>query len=197
MNQVDGELLLRFLSTRRTIRRFRPDPLPRALLEQLLTVAAFAPSAHDLQPWRFVVLESAASRERLGAALTAALRRDMEAEGATEAEIQARCERSRRRLRQAPAVVLLCREQLARRGIRPEEELMGIQSVAAAGLQLLLAAHALGLGGNWICWPLYAQRETQVALSLPEFWQPEAMFFLGYADESPALPSRIPQVVWR
>ena len=62
---------------------------------------------------------------------------------------------------------------------------MSIQSVAAAGLQLLLAAHAEGLGGNWICWPLYAQEAARAALDLPEAWEPQAMFFIGYSDEEP------------
>ena len=62
---------------------------------------------------------------------------------------------------------------------------MGIQSVALAGLQLLLAAHAEGLAGNWICWALYAQQETQAALNLPKSWQPEAILFIGYPKETP------------
>jgi hypothetical protein len=36
-----------------------------------------------------------------------------------------------------------------------------------------------------ICWPLYAQEETQSALELPETWEPQAMIFLGWADEEP------------
>jgi len=62
---------------------------------------------------------------------------------------------------------------------------MSIQSVAAAGLQLLLAAHAEGLGGDWICWPLYAQEAARAALDLPDTWEPQAMFFLGYTDGEP------------
>ena len=62
---------------------------------------------------------------------------------------------------------------------------MSLQSVALAGLQLMLAAHAEGLSSNWICWPLYAQDASRDALGLPETWKPQAMFFLGYADEEP------------
>jgi nitroreductase len=51
----------------------------------------------------------------------------------------------------------------------------------------LLAAHAEGLGGNWICWPLYAQEATCTALELPETWEPQAMYFLGYPDEIPKI----------
>jgi nitroreductase len=68
---------------------------------------------------------------------------------------------------------------------RREDETMAIQSVANAATYLLLAAHAEGLGGNWICWPLYAQEESRQALDLPETWEPQAMIFLGYADEEP------------
>jgi nitroreductase len=57
-------------------------------------------------------------------------------------------------------------------------------------LQLLLAAHAEGLGGNWICWPLYAQEAARQALELPVTWEPQAMFFLGVPDEQPELPIR-------
>jgi coenzyme F420-0:L-glutamate ligase/coenzyme F420-1:gamma-L-glutamate ligase len=109
----------------------------------------------------------------------------MTAAGAAKAEIDSRVERSQRRLDEAPVVILLCRDVTVIRKDEPEEITMAIQSVAAAGLQLLLAAHAEGLGGNWICWPLYAQEVVRAALDLPETWEPQAMFFLGYADEKP------------
>lgn len=182
--------MLELLTTRRTIRRFRPDPVDPEIVERILSVAVYAPSAHNLQPWRFVILETATARQTLAEALTGAMQRDMRLEGAPENEIQARVLRSTRRLLEAPVAVLLCRDRTARRADRLEEDLMGIQSVAAAGLQLLLAAHALGLGGNWICWPLYAPQETRQALDLPESWQPEALFFLGYPAESPETPAR-------
>jgi len=56
---------------------------------------------------------------------------------------------------------------------------------------LLLAAHADGLGGSWICWPLYTPDETRRALGLAQDWEPQGMLFLGYADETPETPKRI------
>ncbi len=189
--------LLDFLRTRRTVRIFRPEPISSEIVAEMLRVAVFAPSAHNLQPWRFVILESEAARRRLAEALSTALRRDMQAQGALESAIEARVSRSRRRLLEAPLAILLCRDRAARRAETQEEEIMGIQSVAAAGLQLLLAAHAFGLGGNWICWPLYAPAETRQALDLPAEWQPEALFFFGYPAETPVTPERIPIVLQR
>src|SRR5215475_1912615 len=45
-----------FLRTRRSIRRFKPDPVPDPVIQNILLTAAFAPSAHNRQPWRFVVV---------------------------------------------------------------------------------------------------------------------------------------------
>jgi len=70
------------------------------------------------------------------------------------------------------------------------ERMMAMQSVAAAGLQLLLSAHAEGLGGVWVCSPLFAAETIQKTLNLPGHWEPQAMFFVGYATEIPELRER-------
>jgi len=181
-----------FLRTRRSIRRFKPDPLPAAVIERILATATYAPSAHNAQPWRFAVVTDSSVKARLGEALTHMMRADMQVKGAPEAEIEARVVRSLRRMNEAPVVIVLCRDATAVRADAPEETIMAIQSVAAAGLQLLLAAHAEGLGGNWICWPLYAQEETRAALGLPDTWEPQAMVFIGYPDEKPKPKERKP-----
>jgi coenzyme F420-0:L-glutamate ligase/coenzyme F420-1:gamma-L-glutamate ligase len=174
-----------FLRTRRSIRRFKANPVPASVIKRILETATYAPSAHNLQPWRFVVVADLSARNRLGQALTNKMRADMTAIGMPRSEIDLRAKRSQHRLDEAPVVILLCRDVNAIRRDDQEETTMSIQSVAAAGLQLLLAAHAEGLGGNWICWPLYAQEAARAALDLPDTWEPQAMFFLGYADEEP------------
>jgi len=179
-----------FLRTRRSIRRFKPDPVPEAVIEEILHTAAFAPSAHNRQPWRFAVVTDSSVKTRLGQAVTSKMRADMQAEGASEADIEKRATTSLRRMDEAPVVIVLCRDKTDVRMDTPEEAVMGIQSVALAGLQLLLAAHAEGLGGNWICWALYAQEATRAALDLPEAWEPQAFYFLGYPDETPEIKDR-------
>jgi F420 biosynthesis protein FbiB-like protein len=177
-----------FLRTRRSIRRFKPDPIAGEVISRVIATATYAPSAHNTQPWRFVVInktQSADKRTKLGLALTSAMRRDMTAEGAPESEIESRVTRSIKRIDEAPVILLLCRDVTAVRENKPQDTVMAIQSVANAATYLLLAAHAEGLGGNWICWPLYAQEETRSALELPETWEPQAMVFIGWADETP------------
>lgn len=173
-----------FLRTRRSIRRFTPEPVPAAVMDRILSTATFAPSAHNLQPWRFVRVQSTDARTKLGVALTEKMKTDMQAENADPAEIQKRSEISLRRIAEAPEIILLCRDETVIRKEEPEEHHMGIQSTALIGLQLMLAAHAEGLGANWICWTLYAQGEVKQALALPKNWLPEALFFLGFAAEA-------------
>jgi coenzyme F420-0:L-glutamate ligase / coenzyme F420-1:gamma-L-glutamate ligase len=193
---MDSDNLHAFLRSRRSIRHFKPDPVPQACLQRILETAIYAPSAHNLQPWRFAVITSSLAKERLAGAITARFRQDMLAEAVLEADIQARVERTVRRAGEAPVIVILCRDTTRVKPqpdslLQQEEALMGKQSVALAGLQLLLAAHAEGLGGTWICWPLFAPDETRRVLGLAAEWEPQGMLFLGYPDETPELPERI------
>jgi coenzyme F420-0:L-glutamate ligase / coenzyme F420-1:gamma-L-glutamate ligase len=198
---TNADELHAFLRTRRSIRRFKPDPIADEVIARILATASHAPSAHNLQPWRFVVIKnnqsaelneqsapsakSADNKKNLAQALTSSLRADMISAGAPASEIEKRIATSIRRIHEAPVIVLLCRDRTAVRADTPEEHTMSIQSAAAAGTVLLLAAHAEGLGANWICWPLYAKEETRDALELPETREPQAMYFIGYADEEP------------
>ncbi len=182
-----------FLRSRRSIRRFQERPVPQEALTRILQTTLFAPSAHNLQPWRLLEIHSPQARRQLAAILTAALRADMQRQKASEQDVQQRTARTRRRLLAAPVVLLYCRDTTAvRQPDDPQEHHMGVQSVANAMLYTLLAAHAEGLGGNWICWPLYAAKAVRQELDLPPHWQPEGMLFLGYPAEDPAPPPRAP-----
>jgi coenzyme F420-0:L-glutamate ligase / coenzyme F420-1:gamma-L-glutamate ligase len=185
MNNFRPSVFNNFLRSRRSIRTFTDEPIPEEVLREILETAAYAPSAHGMQPWRFVVVEGQGARKTLGAALTGRMQSDMAAENVPETEIRQRVERSLSRLHAAPGIVLLCRDCEAVRIQSPQEEQMGMQSLAMAGVQLMLAAHARGIGSVWICWPLYAPEETRRALALPETWQPQGMIFLGYAAGTP------------
>jgi nitroreductase len=110
-------------------------------------------------------------------------------------KIQTQIERSKERITSAPVVILLCLDMSEMDSYRDEkrnhaEYMMAVQSVAAAGLQLLLAAHAEGLGGVWICSPLFVQETIQEVLELPKTWESQAMFFIGHPDVIPDAKGR-------
>jgi coenzyme F420-0:L-glutamate ligase / coenzyme F420-1:gamma-L-glutamate ligase len=178
-----------FLRTRRSIRRFKPDPVPDSLIQNILATATFAPSAHNRQPWRFVVINTQEIKENLAEAMAIDFERDLTRDGLPPEKIQAQIKRSKERITSAPVAILLCLDMREMDSYPDEkrqqaERMMAIQSVAAAGLQLLLAVHADGLGGVWACWVLFAQETIRKALNLSESWEPQAMFFIGYTDEN-------------
>ena len=179
-----------FLRTRRSIRRFKPDPVPESVIQDILHTATFAPSAHNRQPWRFCVVTTSAVKQQLADAMSLEFQRDLEADGLPHEEIQKRTSRSRERILSAPVVIILNLDMsemdvYSDKKRRRAEFRMAMQSVASAGLQLLLAAHAEGLGGVWVCSPLFVQETIQSVLELPKTWEPQAMFFLGYPKEIP------------
>ena len=128
---------------RRSIRRYRPEPLPAGTIERLLDAARFAPSAHNRQPWRFAVLRSG-EKERLAAAMGGG-RADRLAD-------RRRLDRAGRRSHphhRAPRRIAACltladmdRYPDARRA--EAERLMAVQSTAMAVQNMLLLAHAEG-----------------------------------------------------
>ena len=199
---IGTDVLHNFLRSRRSIRSFKSQPVPEEALRRILETATYAPSAHNDQPWRCAVLTTAKAKSRLAEAMAADFRRDLDKDGLTEDEITARLERSRRRVNEAPVVIILCMDTSSIEAYpdakrQQAERTMAVQSTALAGLQLLLAAHAEGLGGVWTCGPLFAPEAVKSTLGLPPEWQPQAMFFIGYPAEKPDTPRRkpLPEVV--
>ena len=164
--------------------------MPDTVIENILATATHAPSAHNRQPWRFAVITAATVKTDLAEAMAQDFERDLRRDGVAEERIQAQIKRSKDRMNSAPVIILLCLD-MSEMDPYPDEKrqqaerTMGMQSVAAAGLQLLLAAHADGLGGVWVCSPLFAHEVIKKTLQLPRTWEPQGMFYVGYADGSP------------
>jgi coenzyme F420-0:L-glutamate ligase/coenzyme F420-1:gamma-L-glutamate ligase len=183
------------LRTRRSIRRFKTDPVPDSVIQDILSTATYAPSAHNRQPWRFVVITSPLVKGQLADAMAMDFEHDLKRDGISTEKIQAQIKRSKERITSAPLAILLCLDMSDMDSYPDEkrqyaERMMAIQSVASAGMQLLLAAHAEGLGGVWACWPLFAQETIKKSLNLLESWEPQGMFFVGYPEVIPDVRER-------
>lgn len=198
------DALYMLVASRRSIRRYTNQIVPHAILEQVLTAAMWAPSAHNRQPWRFSVTTSRAVREVLAQAMGKRLRADLAADGLPPDVIDQDAARSYARISNAPVLILVCLSMTdmdhypdAKRS--EAEYLMAVQSTAMAVQNLLLAAHAHGLGACWMCAPLFCSDVARETLALPEDWQPQALITLGYAAEHKD-KSREPleaKVLWR
>jgi len=202
--QLMKSTLIETLLTRRSIRRYKPDPVPREIIESLLTAGIWAASAHNRQPWRFAVVETQAQKETLARAMGARLRHDLEADGVPESVIEIDTSRSYSRITGAPILIALCLSMADMDVYKDEqrnhhEYLMAVQSTAMAGQNILLAADDAGLGACWMCAPLFCPDVVHEALALPDDWQPQALLTIGYPAETREKTRRPlePSVLWR
>lgn len=172
------------------MRRFLQEPVTLSTIKRILETATYAPSAHNRQPWRFILLSDQGKRQDLATRLSECYRRDLITDGCPKEEVEARVYKSKQRILEAPVVILICLDvssgdRYADNLRQQAENLMGVQGVAMAGMTLLLAAHAEGLGGVWMCAPLFARIAVKEVLQLPLSWEPQGMILLGYPKYSP------------
>lgn len=183
---------------RRSLRRYADRPVPDAVVKDLLRAAHWAPSAHNGQPWRFVLLETPDLRRELAERMAARWQAELIEDGADLNEASRRARISVRRITHTPVAVLPCLD-LSTLDAYPDPERqqaewqMGVQSVALACQNLLLAAHHHGLAGCWMCAPIFCPELVVEILALPGAWQPQALLTLGYPlDDAPQSKPRNP-----
>lgn len=182
---------------RRTVRDFTGAPVSAAAVHRAVAAALTAPAPHHSTPWRFVVLESAASRDRLCDAMLEAWIADLRGDGFTEEQIARRVRRGEP-LRRAPLIVVPClvldaahTYPDARRN--SSERDMFVVSMGAAVENFLVALAAEGLGSCWISSTLFCQQVAARAMGLPDGWQPMGAIGVGHpAGAPPARPPRDP-----
>ncbi len=177
---------------RRDVRRFKPDPITPDVLDDLLRLAALAPSVGLSQPWRFVSVDDPERR--------AALRRNFET---ANAEALAACGEERKALYaklklagldEAPRHLALFAEPQPEQGHglgrRTMPETVAYSAVMAAHT-LWLAARAHGIGVGWVS--ILDPAAVAAALDVPSGWSFIGYFCLGYPqaeDDTPDLERR-------
>jgi F420 biosynthesis protein FbiB-like protein len=182
------------IKARRSVRKYQKRPVPKELISEVLSAAGWAPSAHNAQPWRFIVLIDAQVKRQLAEEMAKAWAADIAKDGSSvePEKFKLRVER----FATAPALVLACLSMEAMIKFpdverqRCERDL-AMQSLAAALQNLLLAAHSLGLGACWFCAPAFCKETVREVLEIPDEVEPEALIAIGYpAEEQPAPPRK-------
>jgi len=95
INSSESNQLHNLIQTRHSIRRFLPKPVPKEQIKRILESATWAPSTHNRQPWRFVVLETKETRMRFVEAMSSLFRQDLLADGFPEIEVEKNCLKSK------------------------------------------------------------------------------------------------------
>jgi coenzyme F420-0:L-glutamate ligase/coenzyme F420-1:gamma-L-glutamate ligase len=191
------ENLIGLISSRRSIRRFASSAVPHQVIDRALTVATLAPSAHNAQPWRFVVIDKGEKRARLVEEMAQLFQSDLMRDSLPPEEIKKRVSLSKDRVFNAPVLILVCltmedMESYTDKRRTEAEYLMAVQSVGAAIQNLLLVAQTEGLGSCWMCAPLFCRDAVKTILSLPIAFDPQAFVIVGVSDEEPVAPRRKP-----
>jgi len=148
---------------RRTNKVYRPEPVPRPVLEQLFDLARWAPNHHLTNPWRFRVV-GPRSLERL---------KQADRDGA-------------RKLDRAPTLVAVSAVQIGDE-LADEEDLL---ASAVAAYIVLLAAHARGIASYWRTPRVLRTQEGRDALGMPAGERVIGLLHLGYSDREWSPPPR-------
>jgi len=160
----DDKSMYETIAGRRTIRRFKPEPVPRELLERLVDAARLAPSAANVQPLEFVVVDREGPRAEVFPCLKWAAYIAPAGDPRSGEE-------------PAAYVITLVNSKI--------REKMFEYDVGAAMENMILAALDEGVGS---CWMLSIDRDKlRVILGVPEHYRIDSVLALGYPAEEPAV----------
>jgi nitroreductase len=152
---------------RRSIRRFKSDPIGDDMIDKLLESARWAPSAGNKQPWFFYVVKDEEKRQGLA---EAALGQGF--------------------LSVAPVVIVVCAEPKrtgARYGKRGTD-VYAYQDTAAAAQNIILTATEMGLGTCWV--GAFSEEKVAFELGISDDLVPVVIIPVGYPDQAPRPPAR-------
>jgi F420 biosynthesis protein FbiB-like protein len=189
------DIVMDLIKKRRSVRKYSSRKVESNILREVLEAARWAPSAHNAQPWRFIVLIDDGLKQELAETMADAWRVDMIKDGASIEVRENTATASVERLTHAPVLIVAC---LAMKDmIQYTDELrqkcehdLAVQSLGAAIQNMLLVAHSKGLGACWLCAPIFCKDAIRKVLKIPENVEPQALITLGYPAEKPSAPPR-------
>ena len=186
--------LFQTLYTSRALRRFKPDPVPEEVVFQLVDAAIRAPTGHNRQDWRFVVVTDADAKQKMQDWSERAWKTAFGRDYPTLASIDALPRTARLSIRGVydlahnlagvPLIVVIC-------GLKGAHSSPGGSHFPAAQ-NMLLAARGLGLGGSIFNLPMVGGRELYELLGVPDTNEIYCCVPIGYPTDKPGPLHRKP-----
>ena len=167
--------VLQAIQARHSVGKVKTDPVPRELVEKLLSAAVQAPNHYRVRPWRFVVL-TGQGRERLGDVMAESFHKkfpDLPAEA---------LDKERAKPLRSPLLIAVAVDKPAEPKVL---EIENILAVAAACENLLLAAQGLGLAAQWRTGEVARDPAVKQFLGFEPEQDLIAFLYIGYPDVPP------------
>ncbi|MFE0271867.1 coenzyme F420-0:L-glutamate ligase [Streptomyces sp. NPDC058992] len=184
-----SEAVRQAVTQRRTVRAFTDEPVDPGAVRRAVAAAVTAPAPHHTTPWRFVLLESESSRQRLLDAMRDAWIADLRRDGTSEESIAKRLRRGDV-LRNAPYLAVPCmvadgsHRYGDERRDAAEREMFVVAT--GAGVQNFLVARAgARLGSAWVSSTMFCRDVVREVLDLPSGWDPMGAVAIGHAARAP------------
>jgi len=189
--------LLDVIRDRRSIKEYSSKEISKEVFSRILEAGRWAPSAHNAQPWRFIVIKDSVLKQKLAEDMAGRWDEDMSKNGISKERRESLIMASVKQFGSAPVVIIACltmedMDKYPDDQRKKIEYVMAVQSVATAIENILLAAHSEGLGSCWFCAPLFCPDVVRKTLKIPEHVDPQALITLGYPANKPNPPSRKP-----
>ncbi|MEM0482701.1 MAG: nitroreductase family protein [Nitrososphaerota archaeon] len=181
----EAEQFMKMIENRSSSKLLTPGRVEFTNILRALEAAISAPSAHNSQPWRVVIIDDKSIIEKLLDEMASEWRRDLESDGLPDWKVEVIIEESKKRTLRASVVIVVCltMEEMDK---YPDERrqsceyVMAVQSIGAFIENLLLALHAQGLGACWRCGPLFAPHAVRRVLKIPEGIEPQALIEVAH-----------------
>jgi nitroreductase len=183
--------VLKTIKERRSIRRFQDKDVEQSKIEQILRAATWAPSANNDQPWKFVVVKSKKTKEKVLNAFLDRMKSYFESHDIPLDRIQAFWSG----IFAAPVhIFAFCDTSVVdiEEGFEETQVLWSMQGVSTACQNILLAAHALDLGSVWAGASLAVEDEIKTLLQVPKEVRLMTVIAIGYPAYEPLPPVRKP-----
>jgi nitroreductase len=185
--------LFEAIRNRRSIGKVKPDPVDKELISKMLEAATWAPNHHHTEPWKFFVLTEE-GRKPLGRILAKIAEETMGDQ--TESERQLFLKKQEEKVLRAPVIITVTVTPSSNPRVEPIEE---FGAVSAATQNMLLAAHALGLGAVWRTGKPCYHPKMKKLFGLGENGAVLGFIYVGYPDLPERKIGRVPfedKTIW-
>jgi len=204
MNAEMSDAILDVIQNRKSIRKYKPDPIPDETVKKLVEAARWAPSADNAQPWRFIIIQDQKRIEALGKIAGTGIFTRMRIQQFLSGKLQKRFQDVPPEKKEqvfhkltggfmsgylgaAPLVIVICGDKVAPCSM--------VADCCAAIENMLVAVHALGLGATWTAAVTGDPRDearTKKLFDIPVEWKVVTAISIGYPAESPGQRPRKP-----